>query len=74
MPTEPFKHLFDPELSKAAAKERIAAAIALIEEIRNYGHALCSMPPVSLSRSPLPIPRNSRCAQYLKLLFHCHSS
>lgn len=40
MPTEPFKQLFDPELSKAAAKERIAAAVALIEEIRNYGHAL----------------------------------
>jgi hypothetical protein len=40
MPTEPFKHLFDPELSKAAAKERIAAAVALIEEIRNSGHAL----------------------------------
>ena len=40
MPTEPFKQLFDPELSKAAAKDRIAAAVALIEEIRNYGHAL----------------------------------
>jgi Family of unknown function (DUF5677) len=40
MPTEPFQQLFDPELSKAAAKERIVAAVALIEEIRNYGHAL----------------------------------
>jgi len=40
MPTEPFKQLFDPELSKAAAKDRNAAAVALIEEIRNYGHAL----------------------------------
>jgi hypothetical protein len=40
MPTEPFKQLFDPELSKAAAKDRIAAAVALIEEIRNYGYAL----------------------------------
>ena len=39
MPTEPFKQLFDPELSKAAAKDRIAATVALIEEIRNYGHA-----------------------------------
>jgi hypothetical protein len=40
MPTEPFKLLFDPELSKAAAKERITAAVALIEEVRNYGHRL----------------------------------
>lgn len=40
MPTEPSKQLFDPELSKAAAKDRIAAAVALIAEIRNYGHAL----------------------------------
>ena len=40
MPTEPFEQLFNPELSKAAAKERIAAAVALIAEIRNYGHAL----------------------------------
>jgi hypothetical protein len=40
MPSEPFEQLFNPELSKAAAKERIDAAVALIAEIRNYGHAL----------------------------------
>jgi len=40
MPTDPFKQLFDLELSKAAAKERIEPAVTLIEEIRNYGHML----------------------------------
>ena len=40
MPTDPFKQLFDLELSKAAAKERIEAAVTLLEEIRNYGHML----------------------------------
>lgn len=40
MSTDPFKQLFDPELSKVSAKERIAAAAALVEEIRNYGHKL----------------------------------
>ena len=40
MPIDPFKPLFDSELSKAAAKERIEPAVALIEEIRNYGHTL----------------------------------
>lgn len=40
VPTEPFKPLFDPELSKAAARDRIAAARGLVDEIRNYGHAL----------------------------------
>jgi hypothetical protein len=40
MPTDPFKQLFDLELSKAAAKERIEPAVTLLEEIRNYGHML----------------------------------
>jgi len=40
MPTDPFKQLFDLELSRVAAKERIEPAVALIEEIRNYGHTL----------------------------------
>ncbi len=40
MPTDRFKQLFDPDLSKVSAKERIDAAVALIEEVRNYGHAL----------------------------------
>jgi len=40
MPTERFKQFFDPDLSKASAKERTDTALALIEEIRNYGHAL----------------------------------
>ena len=48
MPTEPFKQFFDPELSKGTARERITPAVALIEEIRNYAHALfarCSYRP-----------------------------
>src|SRR5260370_5609101 len=40
MPTDPFKQLFDLEVSTAAAKERIEPAVALIGEIRNYGHTL----------------------------------
>ncbi len=40
MPTERFKQFLDPDLSKVSAKEPIEAASALIEEIRNYGHAL----------------------------------
>lgn len=40
MPTDRFKQLFDPDLSKATAKERIEPAVALIDEVRNYGHTL----------------------------------
>ncbi|MGH7841492.1 MAG: DUF5677 domain-containing protein [Candidatus Binataceae bacterium] len=40
MPTNRFTDFFDPDLSKVSAKERIDASIALIEETRNYGHAL----------------------------------
>ncbi len=40
MPTDQFKQLFDPDLSKVSGKERIDAGVALIEEVRNYGHAL----------------------------------
>lgn len=40
MPTDRFKQFFDPDLSKACAKQCIDSAVALIEETRNYGHAL----------------------------------
>ncbi len=40
MSSDPFKQLFDPDASKNAAKDQIAAAVALINEVRNYGHRL----------------------------------
>ena len=48
MPTVRFEQLFDPDFSKASARNQIDAALNLIEEVRNYGlwlFARCSNRP-----------------------------